>query len=78
MVRVNLYAAARDIAGAAKFDIAAESLGAVLAQLRDRDARFERLLPTCSYLINGQAADELLQPLRDGDVVEVLPQFAGG
>ena len=78
MARVNLYAAARAAAGASTLKIPAGTLGALIAELSGRSLELAKLLPTCSYLLNGEACESMEQPLIEGDNVDVLPQFAGG
>lgn len=78
MALVNFYAAARAAAGASTLKIPAGSLGALIAELSGRSLELAKLLPTCSYLLNGEACESMEQPLIEGDNVDVLPQFAGG
>ncbi|MGI9225980.1 MAG: MoaD/ThiS family protein [Candidatus Nanopelagicaceae bacterium] len=75
---MNLYAAARAAAGAPTLKIPAGTLGALIADLAGRSPELAKLLPTCSYLLNGEACESMEQPLIEGDNVDVLPQFAGG
>jgi molybdopterin synthase sulfur carrier subunit len=78
MALVNFYAAARAAAGAPTLKIPAGTLGALIADLAGRSPELAKLLPTCSYLLNGKACESMEQPLIEGDNVDVLPQFAGG
>ena len=78
MALVNFYAAAKEAAGSANLKIAAGSMAALISDLNSRDPKLAKLLPTCSYLLNGEACEDLNHPLLEGDVVDVLPQFAGG
>ena len=77
MAEVNLYAAAKAAAGSASLSIEAADLAALIAQLYSI-GDLAKLLPTCSYLINGIAPSDQKQALEKSDVVDVLPQFAGG
>lgn len=78
MPQVNFYAAAREAAGSSSLVLPSETLANLIADLISRDERFKKLLPTCSYLINGEAVQDLNRTLKDNDSVDVLPQFAGG
>ena len=78
MALVNFYAAAKDAAGTSTLKIPAGTLGALITDLASRDPKLAKLLPSCSYLLNGEACEDLTHPLIEGDVVDVLPQFAGG
>ena len=78
MALVNFYAAAKVASGSASLKIEAGSLGALIDELSGRSPELAKLLPTCSYLLNGEACDDLGQILIEGDNIDVLPQFAGG
>ena len=78
MALVNFYAAAKAASGCATLKIEAGSLGALIDELSGRSPELAKLLPTCSYLLNGEACEELGQILIEGDNIDVLPQFAGG
>jgi molybdopterin converting factor small subunit len=75
---VNFYAAAKAASGSATLKIPAGSLGALIEGLANRSPELAKLLPTCSYLLNGESCEDLGQILVEGDAVDVLPQFAGG
>ncbi|HTA03257.1 MAG TPA: MoaD/ThiS family protein [Streptosporangiaceae bacterium] len=88
-VTMRYWAAAKEAAGVAEQRLTADTLAAALAQAAEtaqaaRTAGAERLravLARSSFLIDGdpvglRAADSVV--LRDGDVIEVLPPFAGG
>ena len=78
MALVNFYAAARAAAGASTLKIPAGSLGALIAELSGRSLELAKLLPTCSYLLNGESCEDLSRALTEIDNIDVLPQFAGG
>ena len=78
MAKVNLYAAARAAANTATLTIPATTLGELIDSLKVGNETMAKLLPTCSYLLNGEACEVLGEKLSDSDVVDVLPQFAGG
>ena len=79
---VRYFAAAKEAAGAGDEDVDADTLGAALAQVRDRHgARFATVLARCSFVVDGdpvggRAHDAVA--LRRESVVDVLPPFAGG
>ena len=77
MAEVNLYAAAKAAAGSASLSIEGTDLASLITQLNSI-GDLAKLLPTCSYLINGIAPADQSQALQNSDVVDVLPQFAGG
>ncbi|HYK26731.1 MAG TPA: MoaD/ThiS family protein [Streptosporangiaceae bacterium] len=82
-VTLRYWAAAKDAAGAAEQRVSADTLAAALAAATGPDGggKLKLVLPRCSFLIDGapvglRAADSVL--LADGNVIEVLPPFAGG
>jgi molybdopterin synthase sulfur carrier subunit len=72
VVTVRFFAAARAAVGVSTSEVGAAALGEAL---RSFD---QPVLARCSYLVNGIAVTDLAHPLADGDVVDVLPPFAGG
>jgi sulfur-carrier protein len=88
-VTMRYWAAAKDAAGVAEQRLTADTLAAALAQAAEtaHAAKTEgasglrAVLARSSFLIDGdpvglRAADSIV--LREGDVIEVLPPFAGG
>lgn len=78
MAQVNLYAAAREVLGQSQIQLSAANLGELVTTLSATDAKLAKLLPTCTYLLNGIACEDLNRQLLEGDQIDVLPQFAGG
>jgi sulfur-carrier protein len=83
IVTVRYWAAAKDAAGVPEQRVSADTLAAALAAVTgsdDRD-RLRAVIARSSFLIDGtpvgRRATETVQ-LRDGNVIEVLPPFAGG
>jgi sulfur-carrier protein len=72
VVTLRFFAAARAAVGASTATVKAGPLDVVIAAL---DAP---VLARCSFLVNGIAATDLSRKLVDGDLVDVLPPFAGG
>lgn len=82
-VTMRYWAAAKDAAGVAEQRLTADTLAAALAQAAETEGagRLRPVLDRSSFLIDGdpvglRAAETVL--LRDGNVIEVLPPFAGG
>ncbi|HEY2315593.1 MAG TPA: MoaD/ThiS family protein [Streptosporangiaceae bacterium] len=82
-VTMRYWAAAKDAAGVAEQRLTADTLAAALAQAAETEGsgRLRPVLARSSFLIDGdpvglRAAETVL--LRDGNVIEVLPPFAGG
>jgi sulfur-carrier protein len=83
IVTIRYWAAAKDAAGVAEQQLAADTLAAALAAAvaANDTARLGAVLARSSFLIDGnpvgRRATESV-PLADGNVIEVLPPFAGG
>jgi molybdopterin converting factor small subunit len=78
MAIVNFYAAAKAAAGTTTLKLPAGTMGALIEELAARNSDLSKLLPTCSFLLNGQSCEDKEQILIEGDAIDVLPQFAGG
>jgi sulfur-carrier protein len=82
-VTMRYWAAAKEAAGVAEQRLTADTLAAALAQAAETAGaeRLRAVLARSSFLIDGdpvglRATDSIL--LEDGNVIEVLPPFAGG
>ena len=83
MVTMRYWAAAKDAAGVAEQTFDADTLASALFQAAQKDGagRLREVLARSSFLIDGdpvgrRAAESVA--LSDGNVIEVLPAFAGG
>jgi molybdopterin synthase sulfur carrier subunit len=78
VVRVRLFAALREVAGAAELEVPAGRLGEILAGLEDRfGERFATVLGYASVLVDGGRGDPASE-VRDGAEIALLPPFSGG
>jgi len=83
IVTMRYWAAAKDAAGVPEQQLSADTLAAALAQAAETQGagRLRAVLARSSFLIDGNPvglrAAESVQ-LSDGNVIEVLPPFAGG
>jgi molybdopterin converting factor small subunit len=75
-VTVRYWAGARRAAGLNSEVLAADTVGAVVAQLSDRPA-LSKVLAASSFLVDGITAN-LDTRLPAGSTLDVLPPFAGG
>ena len=90
IVILRYWAAAKEAAGTAEEKVTAQTLGEALAAAvsgraspvpAERAGRLGQVLARSSFLINGDPAGTRPREsitLTDGDVIEVLPPFAGG
>ena len=83
IVTLRYWAAAKDAAGVPDQRVTADTLAAALAMVTEPADRaaLRAVIARSSFLIDGspvgrRAAESVL--LRDGNVIEVLPPFAGG
>jgi molybdopterin synthase sulfur carrier subunit len=83
-VTVRYWAAARAAAGTPEEQLRGSTLAEVLAAAqaaRPSSERFGAVLAVCSFLVGDVPVgrrDPADVPIAAGDVVEVLPPFAGG
>lgn len=80
-VRIRLFAALRDLAGASVLEIdpeEASTVGALVESLSDRfGAQFARIAAAGSAVIDGAVAGPAV-PLQPGQEVALLPPVSGG
>ena len=76
-VSVRYWAGARAAAGVEEERLDAASTDDVVAALTARGGELARVVGLSSLLVDGNVVRDLV-PLADGQVVEVLPPFAGG
>jgi molybdopterin synthase sulfur carrier subunit len=76
-VTVRYWAGAREAAGLDDEPASAASLGDLVQQLAHRSPALAQVLSVSSLLVDGLSSPPS-RALADGEVVEVLPPFAGG
>lgn len=77
MIRVRLFAAAAEAAGAAELDVDATTAGELRNRLGSRTPSAPSVISQCALLRDGDRLDDGA-PLGAGDLIDVLPPFAGG
>lgn len=78
MSTVRYFAAAAEAAGRTEEPVEPGTVGEVRTALAERHgADLARVLQRCSVLVNGERSEDDA-PVAEGDVVDVLPPFAGG
>ena len=77
MIRVRLFAAAAEAAGVAELEVEAVTAGDLRNRLGSRSATAPGVIGQCALLRDGDRLDDGAQ-LAAGDLVDVLPPFAGG
>ncbi len=79
---IRYFAAARAAAGTAQEQItlpAASTIAVLLAAAVDRHGpEMAKVLRRCSYLLDAVAVHDTDAPIGDGQVLDILPPFAGG
>jgi molybdopterin converting factor small subunit len=79
VVTVRYFAGARAAAGVESEAVPAGTVDELLDRLARRHGeRLARILPGCSYLIDGVACHDRAAALATGCTIDVLPPFAGG
>lgn len=82
MTTLRYWAAARAAAGTAEEQTSAATLAEALLLARSvRDDRFGEVLRVCSFVVDGAPVgnrDHAEVRLGGGELVDVLPPFAGG
>jgi len=78
MAHVRFYAAARAATGVTQSDVNGQTLRELLENLRRIFPELGKVLPGCSFLLNGTSCKELSSPIETSDQIDVLPRFAGG
>ncbi|CAB4678312.1 unannotated protein [freshwater metagenome] len=78
MAIVNFYAAARAASGVSESQIEGATLGEIIASASAKHPKLIAILPGCSYLVNGAAESNNDLKVSAGDVIDILPRFAGG
>jgi molybdopterin synthase sulfur carrier subunit len=78
MIRVRLFAAVRELAGAKELELEAGTVADVLTQLSERlGPKFDEIMATGSVVVDGQRADPGQHLAPDAEVA-VLPPVSGG
>ena len=78
MVRVRLFAALREQAGASEVEALGSTVGAIVDELSGRYGdRFAKIADVGTFVVNGERArrDEAV---AEGDEVALLPPVSGG
>jgi len=82
VIRVRLFAALRELAGASELAVSGRSVGAVVdaviaAVPPDHAERFAQITAVSSFVVNGERATREVA-VAEGDEVAILPPVSGG
>jgi MoaD family protein len=78
VIKVRLFAALREAAGASYVEAPGSTVGEVVDALSERyGARFARVADVASFVVNGERAARDT-PIAAGDEVALLPPVSGG
>jgi MoaD family protein len=78
VVRVRLFAALREQAGASEVEASGDTVGEIVDELSGRyGERFARIAEVGSFVVNGERARRDM-PVAEGDEVALLPPVSGG
>ena len=78
MVRVRLFAALRELAGASEVQVPGRTVGEVVDAIAGAyGERFAGIVAVSSFVVNGERANRATV-VADGDEVAILPPVSGG
>jgi len=78
MVRVRLFAALRELAGASEVQAPGRTVGEVVDAIAGAHGeRFAGIVAVSSFVVNGERANRATA-VADGDEVAILPPVSGG
>ena len=78
MIRVRLFAALREAAGASEVEATGKTVGDLVDDLSARyGERFASVAAVASFVVSGERADRGV-PVAEGDEVALLPPVSGG
>ena len=77
-VEVRFFAAARAAAKTDQIYLDAATLQEILTTCIANFPELGRVIPQCSFLVDGVANHDLGIFIKDGSQIDVLPKFAGG
>ena len=79
MVTVRFFAGARAASGVDTEQRSAATLDELVRELAEAHGdKLARVLPACSFLVDGTTTRDRALVLSPGSTVDVLPPFAGG
>jgi molybdopterin converting factor small subunit len=77
-VEVRFFAAARAAAKTDQIYLDAATLQEILTTCIANFPELGRVIPQCSFLVDGVANHDLGLIIKEGSQIDVLPKFAGG
>ena len=77
-VEVRFFAAARAAAKTDQIYLDSATLQEILTTCIANYPELRRVIPQCSFLVDGVANHDLGLIIKEGSQIDVLPKFAGG
>lgn len=77
-VEVRFFAAARAAAKTDQINLDSATLQEILTTCIANYPELGRVIPQCSFLVDGVANHDLGLIIKEGSQIDVLPKFAGG
>ena len=77
-VEVRFFAAARAAAKTDQINLNSATLQEILTTCITNYPELGRVIPQCSFLVDGVANHDLGLIIKEGSQIDVLPKFAGG
>ncbi len=77
-VKIRFFAAAAAAANTRYVELPTGTLAELMSTCSEENTDLARILPLCSYLVDGVANHDMNSLIPSGSEVDVLPKFAGG
>ncbi len=78
MVTVNFYASAKGLVGVPALQVESDSFEKILDKLKKDYPNLNKILPSCTFLVNGNLVKKFDLMVDSGSNIDILPAFAGG
>jgi molybdopterin converting factor small subunit len=77
-ITVHFFAAARAATKTEQINLGSATLQEILTTCIANYPELGRVIPQCSFLVDGVANHDLGLIIKEGSQIDVLPKFAGG
>jgi len=78
VITVNFYAAAKASVGTSTLYVESNSIKNIINKLSLDYPKIVKIIPSCTFILDGLATQDLEQFINEGSNLDILPKFAGG
>jgi molybdopterin converting factor small subunit len=78
VVTVNFYASAKALVGVPTLQVESDTFEKILDKLKKDYPNLNKILPSCTFLVDGNLVKNSDLMINSGSNVDILPAFAGG